>query len=228
MEQPKEPKEQTEQNAQTAQKEQQGQQGQQSERPEQENRDKKPESRLTRALQLFVTFFKIGAFTFGGGYAMIPLIQRETVERRAWISDEDILEIVAIAESTPGPIAINAATFVGYRVAGVFGSLMSTLGVVLPSFILIALISLLLREFAGYRAVRYAFYGIRAGVMALIVRALWTMNKKCRKTPVAWAVIVLALVVSIFTDLSLIYVIITCALIGLVTSLYGIGNKKSE
>ena len=115
----------------------------------------------------------------------------------------------------------------GYRVAGFLGALLSTFGVVLPSFLLIALISLLLREFAGYRAVRYAFFGIRAGVMALIVRALWTMNKKCRKTPVAWAVIVLALVVSVFTDLSLIYVIITCALIGLITSLYGIGGGKS-
>ena len=195
--------------------------------PQEPKEPEKRESRLPRALRLFVTFFKIGAFTFGGGYAMIPLIQRETVERNQWISDEDILEIVAIAESTPGPIAINAATFVGYRVAGFFGALLSTLGVVLPSFILIALISLLLREFAGYRAVRYAFFGIRAGVMALIVRALWTMNKKCRKTPVAWAVIVLALVVSVFTDLSLIYVIITCALIGLITSLYGIGGGKS-
>lgn len=86
---------------------------------------------------LFLTFLKIGAFTFGGGYAMIPLIEEETVKRRKWIADEDILDIVAVAESTPGPIAINAATFVGYKVAGVMGALLATCGVVLPSFFII-------------------------------------------------------------------------------------------
>ena len=93
---------------------------------------------------VFITFFKIGAFTFGGGYAMIPLIQRETVENHKWISDDDILDIIAIAESTPGPIAINSATFVGYKVAGFWGSFAATLGVVLPSFIIILVISYVL------------------------------------------------------------------------------------
>ena len=87
-------------------------------------------------LTLFLTFFKIGAFTFGGGYAMIPLIQKEAVEKHKWISDEDILDIIAIAESTPGPIAINSATFMGYRVAGVLGSAAATFGTVLPSFLI--------------------------------------------------------------------------------------------
>ena len=92
--------------------------------------------------KVFATFFKIGAFTFGGGYAMIPLIQNEAVEKNKWITDDDILEIIAIAESTPGPIAINSATFVGYRAAGVLGSVCATLGVVLPSFVIILLLSL--------------------------------------------------------------------------------------
>ena len=91
--------------------------------------------------QVFATFFKIGAFTFGGGYAMIPLIQRETVENHNWVTEDDILEIIAIAESTPGPIAINSATFVGYRTCGVLGSMCATIGVVLPSFVIILLIS---------------------------------------------------------------------------------------
>ena len=86
------------------------------------------------ALDLFLTFGKIGTFTFGGGYAMIPLIQKEVVETKQWITNDDVLEILAIAESTPGPIAINAATFVGYRVAGTFGAFCATMGVVLPSF----------------------------------------------------------------------------------------------
>ena len=93
---------------------------------------------------LFLTFLKIGAFTFGGGYAMIPLIQKEVVERRKWMTDGDILDIIAIAESTPGPIAINAATFVGYKTAGFWGAVCCTTGVVLPSFLMIAAISLVL------------------------------------------------------------------------------------
>ena len=86
-----------------------------------------------KILKLFLTFLKIGAFTFGGGYAMIPIIQRETVEKHGWVNDDEILEMLAISESTPGPIAINSATFVGYRVAGFWGSLAATCGVVLPS-----------------------------------------------------------------------------------------------
>ena len=96
-----------------------------------------PAEKRSRALTLFLTFFKIGAFTFGGGYAMLPLIQREIVEKRKWITNDDILEVVAIAESTPGPIAVNSATFVGYRTGGFSGALLATLGVVLPSFAVI-------------------------------------------------------------------------------------------
>ena len=90
--------------------------------------------------QLFFSFLKIGAFTFGGGYAMIPLIQKEVVEDKKWLTDEDVADVIAIAETTPGPIAINAATFVGYKAKGVIGALAATLGVVIPSFLIIILI----------------------------------------------------------------------------------------
>ena len=176
-------------------------------------------SKVKQLWQLFTTFFKIGAFTFGGGYAMIPLIQRETAEKHGWITDEDILEVLAIAESTPGPIAINSATFIGYRVAGVLGAMCATLGVVLPSFIIILVISRVLREFQEIRAVKYAFYGIRAGVLALLLKALWTMARKCPRKVVAYAVVALAFIVSAFTDIHILLVIVTCAIIGLVTSL---------
>ena len=119
--------------------------------------------RLRKALRLFAVFLKIGAFTFGGGYAMIPLIQKEITEKRGWMTDDDVLEIVAIAESTPGPIAVNAATFVGFRVCGFRGALLATLGVVLPSFLIIFGISFVLRAFQSVRLVQYAFNGIRAG-----------------------------------------------------------------
>ena len=92
---------------------------------------------MKKLLGLFWVFFKIGAFTFGGGYAMIPIIQREVVENKKWVTDDDILNVIAIAESTPGPIAINSATFIGYKTAGVMGSAFATLGVCMPSFIII-------------------------------------------------------------------------------------------
>ena len=168
--------------------------------------------------QIFVTFFKIGAFTFGGGYAMIPLIQHEAVERRKWVTDEDILDIVAIAESTPGPIAINSATFVGYRAAGVLGSACATLGVVLPSFVLILAISFVLAQFQQVQVVQYAFTGIRAGVLALIVKALWGMYAKSKKNAVSYIVMAAAFILVAFFDVSALPVLAGCAVFGLVTS----------
>ena len=173
---------------------------------------------MNKFTELFVTFFKIGAFTFGGGYAMIPLIQKEAVENKNWVSDEDILDIVAIAESTPGPIAINAATFVGYRTAGNWGSFFATLGVVMPSFIIISLIAILLSEFATLKPVVYAFYGIRAGVLALVTKSLWTMYKKAPKGYIAMTISILALVAVAFAGVNSLAVIILSALVGYIVS----------
>ena len=178
------------------------------------------DSKAKRILTLFLTFFKIGAFTFGGGYAMIPLIQREIVEKHGWMTDEDILDIFAIAESTPGPIAINSATFVGWRVAGFFGAAMATFGVVLPSFVIILLISFLLTTFADIAAVQYALFGIRAGVLALLIKALWTMYKKNPKGPVAYLIMGASFLITAFFDVPVIAVLIGCALVGLGTSLW--------
>jgi len=182
--------------------------------------------KLKKALQLFVTFFKIGAFTFGGGYAMIPLIQREVVEEKKWITDDDILEIIAISESTPGPIAINSATFIGYRICGFWGSFFATLGVVLPSFVIILLISFVLKEFQDLKAVQYAFEGIRAGVLALLIKALVGMYKKSPKNLVSYIVIVASFLVAAFVDISVLWVIIGCAVFGLVTSMYA--NRRAK
>lgn len=183
--------------------------------------------KFKKALQLFLTFFKIGAFTFGGGYAMIPLISKEVVENKKWITDDDILEIVAIAESTPGPIAINSATFVGYRVCGFWGSFFATLGTVLPSFCIILAISYVLTEFQDIKAVQYAFNGIRAGVLALLIKALWTMYKKCPKNIVSYIVMGAAFVLTAIIDVPVLAVIIGCAVFGLVTSLM-ISRRESK
>ncbi len=182
--------------------------------------------KLKRALELFAVFFKIGAFTFGGGYAMIPLIQKEVVETKKWISDNDILEIIAIAESTPGPIAINSATFVGYKVCGFWGSFCATFGVVLPSFVIISVISLILKGFEQFRAVKYAFYGIRAGVLALILKALWTMFKKYKKDAFAYIVMALAFIAVAVFGINVLIVIIASAAAGLIFSF--IARRKSK
>lgn len=176
--------------------------------------------------KLFLTFLKIGAFTFGGGYAMIPLIQKETVETNKWISDDDILEIIAIAESTPGPIAINSATFVGYKVCGFWGSFFATLGVVLPSFLIILTISYVLREFQDIKTVKYAFNGIRAGVLALLIKAIISMYKKIQKNLVSYIVMAFSFIIVAFFDINVLFVIIGCALIGLISSIYA--KRRSE
>ncbi len=179
------------------------------------------------ALQLFSVFFKIGAFTFGGGYAMIPFIQKETAEKRKWITEEEILEIIAIAESTPGTIAINSATFVGYRVAGFWGSAFATFGVVLPSFLIISIIAMLLQNFADLEPVRFAFFGIRAGVLALLFKALWTMYKKAPKNLISYIIMGASFLAVAILKINVLMVLIGCALTGLISSLIMERRKRA-
>lgn len=132
-------------------------------------------------LDLFLTFAKIGLFTFGGGYAMIPIIENQCVGKKNWITNDDMMNITVIAESTPGPIAINCATFTGYKKAGFAGALAATLGVVLPSFIVIYLISMFLDNFLELTIVANAFKGIKIAVGILIFNAALTIFKKMNK-----------------------------------------------
>lgn len=179
-----------------------------------------------KALKLFLVFFKIGAFTFGGGYAMVPIIQSEVAEKRGWIKNEDILDILAISESTPGPIAINSATFVGYQVAGVFGSVMATLGVVLPSLFIISVVSYFFKEFLAFKVVKYAFMGIRAGVLALIVKAAKKMATACPKNIVAYIIVAASFILTAVFDINVFIVIIASAVAGLIYSL--VSDKRKE
>ena len=137
--------------------------------------------------QLFLTFFKIGLFTFGGGYAMIAQMKEVVVEKRGWLGEDELLQVIVIAESTPGPIAINLATYVGYKRRGVLGSTMATLGVVLPSLCIIFAISLFLEPFMQNRYVQYAFVGIKCAVAFLILKAGLEMLSKLRKNKIALA-----------------------------------------
>ncbi|MBR2891276.1 MAG: chromate transporter [Bacilli bacterium] len=146
-------------------------------------------------LDLFITFFKLGLFTFGGGYAMISNIKEIIVEKKQWITEDELIEMITIAESTPGPIAINMATYVGYHKAKILGSILSTLGVVLPSFIIIFIISLFLEQFMTIKYVQYAFYGINACVSFLICRTGFNLVKKIekKKLPIITFIIVFTL-----------------------------------
>ena len=136
---------------------------------------------MNKLVELFVTFFKIGLFTFGGGYAMISIIEDNCVEKKKWITHDEMMNVTVIAESTPGPIAINCATFVGYKVAGMMGAIFATFGVVLPSFIIILIISFFLDNFLEIPVIANAFTGIKMAVGILIFNAGLNMLKKMKK-----------------------------------------------
>ena len=138
---------------------------------------------MKKYLKLFLTMFKIGLFTFGGGYAMIALLENEFVTKKKWLEKDEFLDMVAIAESTPGPIAINAATYIGYKFAGFLGSLFSTVAVCIPSFVIIYVISLFFDAFLSLTLVACAFKGIQVGVIYLILSAGLKMLKETEKTP---------------------------------------------
>src|SRR5690554_5027980 len=150
------------------------------------------ESRLSRIKKLFLIFFRIGAFTFGGGYAMIPFIEKEVVEKNGWIESDDIVDIFAVVQSVPGVIAVNSATFVGYRIAGILGALAATLGVILPSFIIISIIALFLYNFRDYPYVKEAIRGINIGVVALMISAVIRLGNKSIKDPFSWILCIFA------------------------------------
>ena len=182
-------------------------------------------------LNLFFTYFKIGLFTFGGGYAMIPLIENEFVTKKKYLTESELAEIVAIAESTPGPIAINSATYIGYKREGFWGSLFCTLGVVLPSFIVIFIISQFLDKFMKITLVQKAFAGIQCGVGVLIVRAGYKMIKNMDKNALSVICfafcICLMICVDIFSvNFSSIILILAGLVIGI--SVTAINGKKSK
>lgn len=182
-------------------------------------------------VKLFFTMMKLGAFTFGGGYAMISLLQNEFVNRKQWIDADEFLDIVAIAESTPGPIAVNSSTYIGYRVAGVCGSLLGTLGMVIPPFTIIFLISLVFDKFMQWTVVQNAFRGIQACVVYLILSAGFKLLKNVKKDIFSWIILGLTmafvLVFSIFSvKFSSIFYILISAVAGLVFCL--LRREKKE
>jgi chromate transporter len=183
--------------------------------------------------RLFLTMFKIGLFTFGGGYAMIAVFENEFVSNKKWIEREEFTDLIAIAESTPGPIAINSATYIGYKVAGFWGSFFATLGMVLPSLMIIFCISLVFEKFLAIELVGKAFKGIQACVAFLILSAGVKMFLKSKKN--LFSVTIFALVnltvilLALFSvKFSSIYYILIGAIVGLFAYALNLISKKSK
>ncbi len=166
-------------------------------------------------LQLFLIFFRIGAFTFGGGYAMIPILEREFVTDRGWITSEDMLNYVAIGQSTPGIIAVNMATFIGYRRRGFWGALVATLGVITPSLIIISVIAAFISNFSEYVYVQKALSGINISVAVILVSAVWDLGKKSVTDMVGLALAVIAFIAVVVFKVNSIWLILFALVVGI-------------
>jgi len=164
---------------------------------------------------LFLTFFQIGSFTFGGGYAMISLIEREVVQRKKWIQSEDIVDIFAIAESVPGAIAINSSTFIGYKIAGMRGAVLATLGVVLPSFLIITIIAAFFARFQDNPLAKAAFMGVRTAVTALILTAAYKIGKTAIRDRIGVIISVCVILLAVFTEIKVVLLIAAGGLLGI-------------
>ena len=184
-------------------------------------------------IDLFLTFAKIGLFTFGGGYAMISLIENDCVEKKRWITHDEMMDVTVIAESTPGPIAINCATYVGYKKGRLPGAIIATFGIVLPSFIIIFLISKFFDRFLEITWVANAFRGIKIAVGILIVDAAIKMLIKMKKKPMPMIMVVCSAVamilISIFSvNISSMVLMLVSAFIGIAVFIIGSHAKKGE
>lgn len=173
---------------------------------------------------LFWTFFRIGGLTFGGGYAMLPIIQKEIVEHKGWATNEDIIDYYAVGQCTPGVIAVNTATFIGYRLKGVKGAIIATFGVISPSLIIIIIIASFLQSFSNLAIVQNAFSGIRVAVVALIITTIIKLWKNSVKDWIGIAIAISAFISTSLFNFSPIYVVISAAMIGLFSKWFG-GNK---
>ena len=178
-----------------------------------------------KLLSLFLSFAKVGVMTFGGGYAMIPILEREIVENRKWASSEELMDYYAVGQCTPGVIAVNTATFIGYRVAGPAGGVAATLGVVFPSVVIICLIAGILTNFADIPAVKSAFTAIRVCVCVLIFNAVVKLWKGAVKDKAGLVLFLIVFVLSLFFDISPVVFVLFCSLAGLVLTRTGVRGK---
>ena len=175
--------------------------------------------------QLFVSFAKVGVLTFGGGYAMIPMLEREIVDRRGWATSEELMDYYAVGQCTPGVIAVNTATFIGYKTAGNLGGIVATLGVVFPSLLIITVIAGIIQNFSDIPAVKSAFAGIRVCVCVLIFNAVLKLWKKAVVDKTTLVLFLGVFLLSVFFDISPIVFVVFCAAAGIVLTRMGVKGK---
>lgn len=170
-------------------------------------------------IDLFCSWFKMGLFTFGGGYAMLPMIQKEVIEKHHWATEEEVMDYYAIGQCTPGIIAVNTATFIGYYQKGIAGAIVATLGVVSPSIVIIVLIAGLLTNFQEIAIVQHGLAGVRIAVCFLMIQSLIKLCKSNIKNKSAWIIFITAFVLTYFTSISMVILVIVAGLTGVVVSL---------
>lgn len=167
-------------------------------------------------IELFTTFFKIGSFTFGGGFAMIPLIEKEVVDKRSWVKKEEIIDVFAVSQTIPGAVAINSSSIIGYKIAGKKGSIVATLGVVLPSFLIIIIIAACFSKFQDQPMVKAAFSGIRGCVVGLIAAAAYSVGKSAIKDKMGVIIFITTVIFIAFFNVNPIIMIVAGGLVGFV------------
>ncbi len=178
---------------------------------------------MKELLDLFVVFARIGGFTFGGGYAMLPMLEKEVVNSRHWATEEELMDYYAIGQCTPGIIAINTATFIGYKIKGIPGGIMATLGVIAPSLVIITVIAAFISNFMELSFVNSAFAGIRACVCVLIFSAVLKLGKKALVDKITVGIFAVVLVLSLFTDISPAILVVLAGAVGIIIK--GRGKK---
>ena len=176
-------------------------------------------------LQMFITFAKVGVMTFGGGYAMLPILQREVVENKGWATEEELVDYFAIGQCTPGVIAVNTATFIGQKLKGTWGAIFATLGVVFPSLIIISLLAGVIEAFSHLTWVQHAFGGIRVCVCVLIANAVVKLYKKAVVDVPTFIIFLIVAVGSVFLSLSPVIFVLLAAIAGII--LKALGGKKA-
>ncbi|MDF2522531.1 MAG: chrA1 [Clostridiales bacterium] len=181
---------------------------------------------LKKLWKMFMVFFRIGAFTIGGGYAMLPLIEKEVVDNNKWVSEEDIVDVYAISQSVPGVIAINSSIFIGYKVSGYTGAIIAALGVILPSFFIILIIAYLLFNIQNNIYLEKAFTGVRAGVTAMILLSVIKLAKSAVKDKLGVVLAVASFITIVVFDIHAIIAIVTGGFIGYLA--YGLGMLKKK
>ena len=182
---------------------------------------------MKELIELFLIFAKIGGFTFGGGYAMLPILQREIVEKRNWATEEELTDYYAIGQCTPGIIAVNTATFIGYKFKGLAGGIVATLGVIFPSVVIISIIAAFIQGFSDILWVKHAFAGIRICVCALILNAIIKLWKKSVVDKPTLAIFAFVLALSVFTDISPALFVIFAGICGLLIKYFEDKKQKN-